>query len=120
MEGGYARATMPRGVTWNQRNARTPQCTMWARSGMDDPARPGQACVVRPQEEYQARLRTGHQFATTLLGLDRRTAVRQVLVRGYRPHVIPVATEAVTLDSDSRRIRLLVDEDDIVVRTSAG
>jgi hypothetical protein len=87
---------------------------------MDVPVRRGQACLVRSQEEYEGRLRTGHQFAPTLVGLDRQTAVRQVLARGYRPKVVQATTESVTLDSDSRRIRLFVDEDDMVVRTSAG
>ena len=53
-------------------------------------------CVVRSQEEYEARLRTGHQFAPTLVGLERQTAVRQVLARGYRPKVVQATTESVS------------------------
>lgn len=80
----------------------------------------GRLARVRFQEEFKARLARGRQFAPSLVGLDRDVALRQVAENGYRAEVIPATAEAVTLDLDSRRIRLLLDERNVVVRTSAG
>lgn len=75
---------------------------------------------MRSQEEFEARLAKGREFAPSLAGLDREAAEEQAVKRGYRPQVIPSTAEAVTADLDSRRIRLFLDEHDLVVRSTAG
>jgi hypothetical protein len=46
--------------------------------------------------------------------------MQQVAERGYQAQVIPATAEAVTLDLDARRIRLVLDEHNTVVRATAG
>ena len=86
----------------------------------DVAVRRGQACSGAVSGGVQARLARGREFAPTLVGLDRDVAVQQVAENGYQAEVIPATAEAVTLDLDSRRIRLFLDERNVVVRASAG
>lgn len=87
---------------------------------MDVGVRRGQACWVRSEEEFRARLAKGREVASSLVGLDLPAAVQRVAQKGYEAEVVPVDVEAVTLDLDSRRIRLFMDEHNVVVRASAG
>ena len=80
----------------------------------------GTLCSVRSQEASEARLARGREFAPSLVGLDVNAAVQQVAAEGYRAQLIPWYAEAVTADLDSLRIRLFLDEDDLVSRATAG
>ena len=72
-------------------------------------------------EEFEGRLRAAQEFAPSLVGLDGREAKDLALRQGYhRTQVITPDVEAVTLDLDSLRIRLFVDDRGVVVRASAG
>ena len=62
----------------------------------------------------------GHQLAPSFVGLDRDVAVQRVAEKGYRAEVVPATVDVVTADLDSLRIRLFVDERNIVVRITAG
>jgi potato proteinase inhibitor type I family protein len=84
------------------------------------PSGAGSLAPVRSQEEFKARLAKGRAFAPSLVGLEGDAPVQQVAKQGYQAQVIPATTEAVTLDLDSRRIRLFLDEHNIVVRATAG
>lgn len=88
--------------------------------GIDGITETGRLAAVRSQEEFEARLAKGREFAPSLAGLDREAAEEQAVKRGYRPQVTPSTAEAVTADLDSRRIRLFLDEHDLVVRSTAG
>ena len=46
--------------------------------------------------------------------------MQRVTKNGYRDEVVPVSAEAVTADLDERRIRLFLDEHDMVARAAAG
>jgi hypothetical protein len=76
---------------------------------------------VDTTEELEARLRAAREFAPSLIGLDGREAKDQAVREGYRrSQVITPDVEALTLDLDSLRIRLFVNDLGIVVRVSAG
>lgn len=75
---------------------------------------------MRSQEDFEARLKRGSEFAPSLIGLERDAAVQAVRAQGYQPKVVPTSVEGVTADLDSRRIRLFVDENGLVVQASAG
>ena len=88
---------------------------------LDRSRRPRQAWIVGLQEEFRARLAEGAEFAPSLLGLDRDTAVQRVRSHGFRPEVIPPTPGlALTAELASGRIRLFLDEDDMVARASSG
>ena len=71
-------------------------------------------------EEVETALAKGREFAPSLVGLDVNAAVQAVAVEGYRAQLIPWYVQAVTADHDPLRIRLFLDEDDIVARATAG
>jgi hypothetical protein len=59
--------------------------------------------------------------APSLIGLDGREAKDLAVREGYyRSQVVTPDVEALTLDLDSLRIRLIVDDLGVVVRASAG
>ena len=75
---------------------------------------------MQSQEAVEARLAKGRELAPSLVGLDVNAAVQQVAAEGYRAQLIPWYAEAVTADLDSLRIRLFLDQDDVVARATAG
>ena len=70
--------------------------------------------------DFEARLRSASEFAPSLIGHRRDAAVQMVRARGFEPKVLPASVEAVTADLDSRRVRLFVDANDVVVQALAG
>lgn len=75
---------------------------------------------MRSKDNFEANLAKGREFAPSLVGLDVNAAVQQVAAEGYHPQLIPWYAEAVAADLDSLRIRLFLDENDLVARTTAG
>lgn len=72
-------------------------------------------------EEFEGRMRAAHKFAPSLIGLDGREAKDLAVREGYyRSQVVTPDVEALTLDLDSYRIRLFVDDLGVVIRASAG
>jgi len=72
-------------------------------------------------DEFEGRLRAAQEFARSLTGLDGREASDLAVRQGYhRTQVMTPDVETVTMDLDSLRIRLFVDDRGVVVRGSAG
>jgi hypothetical protein len=70
--------------------------------------------------EFEARLAEGAALAPSLVGLSREEATERVTERGFQADAIPPTAEAVTADLRASRIRLFLDENDVVVRAHAG
>jgi len=75
---------------------------------------------MRSQEDFKARLAEGHALAPSLVGLDRDAAIERARGLGFDPQPIPATAEAITLDSNANRIRLFLDEDEVVIRAWGG
>jgi len=75
---------------------------------------------VDSAEEFKARLAEGNKLAPSLVGLNRDVAVDRVKGRGFEAQAIPATADAISADLAANRIRLLLDEDDTVVRAWAG
>lgn len=71
-------------------------------------------------EDFKARIAEGTALAPDLVGLIRQEAVERAIERGFDVQVIPAAAEAISADLASNRIRLILDEAEIVVRAWAG
>ncbi len=87
---------------------------------LDDAISFGHPPGVRSRENFEANLAKGSELAPSLVGLDVNVAEQQVAAAGYHAQLIPWYAEAVTADLDSLRIRLFLDENDLVARASAG
>lgn len=72
------------------------------------------------QRDFEAQLAEGHEFAPSLVGLDRDAAIERATEHGYRIQVVPPTAEAITADLSANRIRLFLDEDGVVARARAG
>ena len=71
-------------------------------------------------EGFAARLRAAQDFASLLVGLSRTRAEELAMEAGYPRIQVVSAGDAVTLELDASRIRLVVDENDVVIRASGG
>jgi hypothetical protein len=72
------------------------------------------------EDKVRRRLAAGRELAASLAGLDRQSAEDQVVKHGYCPELILPTVEALTADLNSHRIRLFIDERDVVIRATAG
>lgn len=70
--------------------------------------------------DFSARLAEGNVLAPSLVGLKRDVAVERVKAGGFEVQAMSAATEAISADLAANRIRLILDEDDKVVRAWAG
>jgi hypothetical protein len=70
--------------------------------------------------DFSARLAEGNVLAPSLVGLKRGVAVERVKAGGFEVQAISAAAGAISADLAANRIRLILDEDDKVVRAWAG
>jgi hypothetical protein len=72
-------------------------------------------------DDFSARLRAARELAPSLVGLPAAEALEAAVREGYpRSQVVTPDVDALTAELDSLRIRLFVDEHDVVVRATAG
>jgi Potato inhibitor I family len=80
----------------------------------------GRLADVHSPEDFQARLAQGHEFAPSLVGLDRNEAIERGIERNFQIQAVTPTAEAITADLSSNRIRIFLDDKGVVVRAQAG
>lgn len=68
----------------------------------------------------EERRAEGRAFGPSLVGLGVEEAVNRATDRGFDPQVISHRANAITADLRYNRLRLFLDEDETVVRVTAG